>query len=44
MLREWISNLDTGHLRAIVADTAACRSVVWRLAYAELDRRTRVVK
>ena len=43
MLREWVANLDTRTLQTIVADIAACRSVVWRLAYAELDRRTRTL-
>jgi hypothetical protein len=43
MLREWVTNLDIRYLRSIVSDTAACRAVVWRLAYAELDRRTRTL-
>jgi len=43
MLREWVTNLDIRTLRTIVSDIAACHGVVWRLAYAELDRRTRTL-
>lgn len=39
MLRDWIRNLSLDHLRAIVADKTACHHAVWRLAYAEIDRR-----
>ena len=39
MLKEWVRNLSQDHLRAIIADKTACRHAVWRLAYAELDRR-----
>lgn len=39
MLREWIRNLSLDHLKAIVADRSACHHAVWRLAYAEIDRR-----
>ncbi len=39
MLKEWVRNLSLDHLRGIVADKSACHHAVWRLAYAELDRR-----
>lgn len=40
MLREWVRNLSLDHLKEIVADTAACHHAVWRLAYAEIARRS----
>jgi|GEM_PF-2386197 len=42
MLREWVRNLELEKLKDIVADTHACHHAVWRLAYAEIQRRVQL--
>jgi hypothetical protein len=39
MLREWVANLPTDRLRAIVEDKTQCQGAIWRLASEELGRR-----